>query len=391
MYTSILAIFTLVLPKRLRRLAKSHLVFLLLTAWVVYVYRDLWPLATFTLQPLDPAIWTTYATLILLTLVTVIVPLFMPHEYVPVDPLKPYKEINAEQTASWFDFLCFTFLDPIVWKASHVEHLDLDSLPPLADYDATKYLCKRSFPKLDPMLLPRHRHLFFGLLSYFYKEFLLLALLIAIKVVVGFAGPLGINRLLTYIETGGQGAVVRPWVWISWLFLGPFVGSVAMQWYIFVNTRTLVRIEGIITQLVFEHALRIRMKEETGSGKKEDEGPTIVGTPAQEGEVLNGEGNISNGETIGPTPLSSSNTSALPKGKQKDHSISPSITPSTTSTTAAAKKDAKQENLVGKINNFISTDLGNITDARDLLFMVWYCPLQIAICVWFLYSILGVA
>jgi hypothetical protein len=29
------------------------------------------------------------------------------------------------------------------------------------------------------------------------------------------------------------------------------------------QTRTLVRVEGIITQLVFQHALRIRMKEET--------------------------------------------------------------------------------------------------------------------------------
>jgi hypothetical protein len=245
------------------------------------------------------------------------------------------------------------------------------------------------------MQAPRHRHIALGLLSYFYKEFIVLAFLILVKVVVGFAGPLGINRLLTYIETGGQGAIVRPWVWISWLFIGPLVGSAAMQWYIFINTGTLVRIECIITQLVFEHSLRIRMKEEVaGATERVSEGTTVVGTPVPEADTSLGEGNISNGTTAGPAPSTSTSTSPSTqlKGKdkaKKDTSVAPSVTPSTTA--SAKDKDNKQGNLVGKINNFISTDLGNITSARDFLFMVWYCPLQIAICVWFLYSILGIA
>lgn len=225
----------------------------------------------------------------------------------------------------------------------------------------------------------------------------MLAFLILVKVVVGFAGPLGINRLLTYIETNGQGAIVRPWVWISWLFIGPLVGSAAMQWYIFINTGTLVRIECIITQLVFEHSLRIRMKEEApppGATERVSEVTTVVGTPELEADTNLGEGNISNGTTVGPTPSTSTSTSPSTqlKGKdkaKKDTSVAPSMTPSTTA--SAKDKDNKQGNLVGKINNFISTDLGNVTGARDFLFMVWYCPLQIAICVWFLYSILGVA
>jgi hypothetical protein len=242
------------------------------------------------------------------------------------------------------------------------------------------------------MQAPRHRHIAFGLLAYFYKEFIVLAFLILVKVVVGFAGPLGINRLLTYIETNGEGAIVRPWVWISWLFIGPLVGSAAMQWYIFINTGTLVRIECIITQLVFEHSLRIRMKEEApATPERVSEVTTAVATPEQEADANLGEGNISHGATVGPTPSTSTSPSAQPKAKdkaKKGTSVAPSITPSTT---ASAKDKDKQGNLVGKINNFISTDLGNITGARDFLFMVWYCPLQIAICVWFLYSILGVA
>jgi len=244
------------------------------------------------------------------------------------------------------------------------------------------------------MKLSKHRHIFWGLLAHFYKEYLILVVLIFIKVVVGFAGPLGINRLLAYIETGGVGAVVRPWVWILLLFIGPLVRSTIRQVYIFRNTRNLVRIEAIITQLIFEHSLRIRMKEEAPPAEKQNEGTTVVPTPEPEASAAvltagtsahpTDETTVVGTSTSGHSPAASSS-----KGKDKPKktaSVAPSVTPSTVS-----KPEKKQENLVGKINNFISTDLGNITEARDLLFMVWYTPLQIVICVWFLYSILGVA
>lgn len=37
-----------------------------------------------------------------------------------------------------------------------------------------------------------------------------------------------------YIETNGNGATVRPWVWVVWLFLGPTIYAVGEQWYMFV-------------------------------------------------------------------------------------------------------------------------------------------------------------
>ena len=53
----------------------------------MFAYRDLWPLATFTLTPLDgaegPLIWVKVG---LLTLIGVIIPLFVPRQYVPFDP-----------------------------------------------------------------------------------------------------------------------------------------------------------------------------------------------------------------------------------------------------------------------------------------------------------------
>ena len=42
------------------------------------------------------------------------------------------------------------------------------------------------------------------------------------------------RRLLRYLETHGEGAVVRPWVWIAYLFLGPALGTIAFQMYIFI-------------------------------------------------------------------------------------------------------------------------------------------------------------
>jgi hypothetical protein len=53
--------------------------------------------------------------------------------------------INPEQTASRLSMMMYTFLDPIVFLAYRVPHLSHDMLPPLADYDYTKNLVRRSF------------------------------------------------------------------------------------------------------------------------------------------------------------------------------------------------------------------------------------------------------
>lgn len=42
----------------------------------------------------------------------------------------------------------------------------------------------------------------------------------------------------SYLETGGQDAVVKPWVWCLLMFLGPFSGTVLVQAYSFITVRT---------------------------------------------------------------------------------------------------------------------------------------------------------
>ena len=68
------------------------------------------------------------------------------------------------------------------------------------------------------------------------------------QVLTSFIGPLTVNRLLksvgtfvryslllilvnSYIETGGEGVVVKPWVWIIVLLIGPSCHAMTFQWY----------------------------------------------------------------------------------------------------------------------------------------------------------------
>ncbi|KAF8883986.1 P-loop containing nucleoside triphosphate hydrolase protein [Infundibulicybe gibba] len=287
---------------------------LLTITFGVYCYRDLFPLATFTRSPLDlKEGWIIWAKIFILTATAVVIPLVVPREYVPVDPGNPMATPNPEQTASLLSLVVYAFLDPIIFLAYRIPHFSHDQLPPLADYDYAQNLRMKSFPVCH--------HLFFGLMRIFRREYCILACMIILMVVFSFASPLGINRLLHYLESGGEDAFIRPWVWVLWLFLGPTLRSISTQWYSYIVTHTVVQAECIITQLVFEHALRIRVKAET---------------------------------------------------------------PSSSQSSAAAAN-----NLIGKINNLVTTDLGNITDSCHFLLVTLYLPLQIILCIWFLYVVLG--
>ncbi|KAG9103574.1 hypothetical protein FRC06_009826 [Ceratobasidium sp. 370] len=393
-YTTLLAIFALTLGPRLRAVANFHLVTLLLIALGVYAWRDLMPLATFSLHPADAAGgWLTWTRIGILSVTAVVVPLCIPRPYVPLDPRNPSSEPNPEQTTPLINLLLYNFLDPLIWTAYRSPKLEYEQLPPLADYDRAAYLKQRSFDQLDPLRrgVKKQRHLFWGLMEVFRREYCIMAVMITIKAVMEFAGPVGIRFLLKYLQNPAEPGFFRPWVWILWLFLGPVVGSIAMQWYIFITTGSLVRAEGMLTQLLFEHSLRIRMVAEVsgGSGAKtpksatpRGETPSVSGETAVEGsEESAGEGSASHAaEGSNAQTLVASTSSIGGKGKGKDEDKDKK---------KEEEKDADSANLVGKINNLMSTDLGNITEGRDFLFVLIFSPVQIIISVIFLYNILG--
>lgn len=71
----------------MRRIVALHLSTLLLVVFAVYGYRDIWPLATFTLKPVDAADgWLTWSRVSVVAFVSVLLPLITPREYVPLDP-----------------------------------------------------------------------------------------------------------------------------------------------------------------------------------------------------------------------------------------------------------------------------------------------------------------
>ncbi len=202
--------------------------------------------------------------------------------------------------------------------------------------------------------------------------------------------------LLSYLESERSAASVQPWFWVALLFFGRVCRSVADEWFMFkqarrakvdsparggeltctLQTRVSVRIQAIITELVFEHALRIRMKAETGdtadSGKSSEN--TAVATPdnaSQVGENSDGDGESSEGSQAGAgaprdSATSSSNASIILdsapatikcKGKA---AVSDGALKTTAEQTKPAEDKKEANNLVGRINNLVSSDLNNL-------------------------------
>lgn len=140
---------------------------MLLATLAVFAYRDVWPLMTFELEPLDKEegalLWIKFAFLIA---ASTVIPGMTPRVYVPVDaqvcpmffqelPLlnklcmqEPMERANPEQTASMLSFLTYSYLDSLVILANRVPHLPYDELPPLSDTSYAKHLMKTAQPVL---------------------------------------------------------------------------------------------------------------------------------------------------------------------------------------------------------------------------------------------------
>ncbi|KAH7097832.1 ATP-binding cassette transporter [Auriculariales sp. MPI-PUGE-AT-0066] len=386
-YAAALALWGLVANIRRVQYIHVHLGLILFATWAVFFYRDVWPLCTYNLTPLD----TPYDSLFwpkffILNVVGLVVPLLIPNPYIPVDPNDP-SEPTPEQAASLLSFMTFSFLDPLVWAGYRATHLAYDRLPPLADYDRAPVLKERTFRHLDPFITGKKRHVIWGFATFAKRDYVTLSIMISLNVVSSFLAPIGVNRLLAYIETGGRDATVRPWVWIVCIAVGPLLGSIAMQWYIFIATRLLVRVESFLTELVFEHSLRIRMKEEAPATT-----PTFTPTASKTATAVASHEEPDSPVGSDPVAFAGSEGATSRSGAKGKKPIAPSRTASVASTKGPSpveNDESKEANLVGKLNNLVTSDLENITEARDFLFVLLYCPLQISICIWFLYIVLG--
>ena len=131
-----------------------------------------------------------------------------------------------------------------------------------------------------------------------------------------------------------------------------------------------MQIEAIVTQLVFEHALRVRMKAETSeapsitSSASDLEEPTVVplldedstvaseidGTPT----AATSRSEDSTTTTVPGSTPSSQATNAQGKGKAISAEATPSVKKAQSPPNDAGKS------LVGRINNLVTSDLSSI-------------------------------
>ncbi|KAJ7642249.1 multidrug resistance-associated ABC transporter [Roridomyces roridus] len=309
-----------------------HLNIILGIQTAVYFYRDIYPLTTFTKHPVDNEGALLWVKIALLFTAGILVPLMEPQPYIPVDPSNPMPP-NEEQTASILSLYVFSFLDGLIYsayaKSKRKEEFAYEDLPPLADYSHAEYLKKRSFHNVDEFSGAPKRHLFFGLLKTFRFRLVIAFVYMLLCVPADYLGPLGINRLLAYVESPAD-AMVRPWVWVVTIFLGAGLACLLNEAYVSTMYIVMIEAEAILVSLVFEHALRIRVKA---------------------------------------SPSSASDTPSESDDKQD------------------SKPDSS--NLIGRINNLIATDaIMAANKGKDILRIALYAPASFVLGTYFLYQIL---
>ncbi|KAG9314718.1 hypothetical protein JVU11DRAFT_5527 [Chiua virens] len=298
-----------------------HADMVFLGAFGAVAYHDLWPFFVYQ-EPAHQLDLYSAVEAGLLGVLGIVIPLTSPREYRITDDTPPFKEPHPEQTASLQSLLLYSWLDPLISTAYKTQHLSPDALFPLADYDHVDGLVARNVSYLETC--GTGSHIFWGLAKAFSSEYAALVLIVLIKVVVNLASPFALEQFLRYLETQGKGATIQPMVWIALLLLGPTLYSILHQWSTFVLSRVAVRTEALLADLVFKHALRIRLQGDEDNDVPSDENDS-----------------------------------------------------------------GHKANLIGTINNHLTTDLTNITAAKELLPVVVGVPLQISLCIAFLYRTLG--
>ena len=236
------------------------------------------------------------------------------------------------------------------------------------------------------------------------REYVQQTILIVIKVFSTLMAPFGMNQLLRYafhllismdmlsvsltvtskprgkvpLFVHGSGSHVFSWALPS----GPSLcrGTISSRSVIgdIYNTEffmhrscpkagTLVRTTGIVTQLVFEHALRIRVKAETSispaaTPNVTPEGRSAATTP-DSGSVV--EINVvpegAGGGSQETRSEQSTSTAMSTNGRRKEEA--------SRSDSSKGDDEGASSNLVGKMNNLVSTDLENLVSGRDILLL----------------------
>ncbi len=130
------------------------------------------------------------------------------------------------------------------------------------------------------------------------------------------------------------------------------------------QTSDLVRVSAIITQLVFEHGLRIRVKAESPSS------PTATPATTAEGRS---DSTTPEGGLAAAISVVSKNVGRRSEPTRGEPSTAPEssivVKPKEDGPASDRSKQDGSKILVGKMNNLVTSDLDNLVDGKDLLML----------------------
>ncbi len=122
---------------------------------------------------------------------------------------------------------------------------------------------------------------------------------------------------IRYLENGPSNSNIRPWFWVLCLFLSSVTFTVFWEAYIFFSARALIHTEAILTELVFEHSLRVRFTaepmndERSDSQHVRDNSVTMVDESEVDGSSTSGA------ESDSTATITATATATVQKGKNK--------------------------------------------------------------------------
>ncbi|XXH01325.1 hypothetical protein Hte_007683 [Hypoxylon texense] len=236
---------------------------------------------------------------------------------------------SPEQTCSYFSyFVSYGWLTDIILKGAKRRLVIADMLP-VPEYDepliwrARILEARKRFKTTLKTLAYTLRYNIGGMVFF-----------AALTAVVEFIAPLGLYRLLSYIQNPAA-ATIRPWLWVALLFIGPTMRSIAYQQYIFSSTRLVVRTRLCMIQEIYAKAARIFDSEDPGQN------------PGEKKEVV-------------PDLLD-----------------------------GASKKKSERSSKSESITNLMAYDVDAIWNSRDFILVCVASPIEVTIGVGFLYFLFG--
>jgi hypothetical protein len=110
-------------------------------------------------------------------------------------------------------------MSSIIYGSQKLDHLSLDMLEPQLDTDKMAALKPKAFRYLDPFRNSKKKiNIYKAVLGTFASSWLIQAILSTLNAFTILGSPIGLNRLLAYIESPDDPqAFVKPWVWILFI------------------------------------------------------------------------------------------------------------------------------------------------------------------------------